>query len=182
MPITTPVSIVYDDVDSCLYVAGTGNDRVYRVDPLTGVTTLIASGFGNLVQCCLEIDSPSRRLWVAATGYNRVYEFCLEDPAGVDPHLPGHLVDRFITVTPNPGRVAATVRFVLERPSRANVSIYDVRGQLVNKVLESDLPAGANSVTWNGRDLKGEQVAAGIYFIRLDLKDRAYTAKVLIVK
>jgi hypothetical protein len=182
MSIATPGSIVYDDVDSCLYVAGIGNDRVYRVNSLTGATALIASGFGALPLCCLEIDPPSRRLWVATTGYGRVYQFCLEDPAGVGPHFPERSADRFVTATPNPSRIATEIHFALGEPSRARVSVYSVCGQLVTELLDSDMPAGDHSVAWDGRDEKGEPVTPGVYFVRLDTPQYTRTAKVLVVK
>ncbi|MBN1816575.1 MAG: hypothetical protein JW828_04395 [Sedimentisphaerales bacterium] len=72
------LSIVYDSIQEQIYVAGGSAKAVYRVDPSSGEVTLVADGFRNFHPCCLEIDPPNRRLWVADNGYNRVYEFCLD--------------------------------------------------------------------------------------------------------
>jgi len=88
--ISEPLSIVYDSVLEQIYVAG-GDETVYRVDPLSGIATLVADGFKNFSPCCLEIAPPSRRLWVTDSGSNRVYEFCLEGgtPVAVSVGLQG---------------------------------------------------------------------------------------------
>jgi hypothetical protein len=46
----------------------------------------------------------------------------------------------------------------------AEVSIYDVHGQLVHKLVEND---GDGGVLWDGRNLAGQPVAAGIYLYRI---------------
>lgn len=82
--ISNIVSIVYDSVEEDIYIASNDTKAVYRVDPSTGNVTLVIDGFINFSPCCLEIDPPKRRLWVADNGYNRVYDFCLEGGAEVD--------------------------------------------------------------------------------------------------
>ncbi len=84
VPIGTLYSIVYDNVEEDIYVAGQDSKAVYRVDPDTGNVTLVAEGFASFSPCCLEIDPATRRLWVADAGYNRVYEFCLDGGVSVD--------------------------------------------------------------------------------------------------
>jgi hypothetical protein len=43
-------------------------------------------------------------------------------------------------------------------------------------------PPGPYSVTWDGRDLSGAEVSAGIYFLRLESEGRVATAKVVIAR
>jgi hypothetical protein len=77
-------SIVYDSVKRDIYIASGDTQAIYRVESLSGNVTLVVDGFMSLHPCCLEIDPPKRRLWVADNGYNRVYEFCLSGGAAVD--------------------------------------------------------------------------------------------------
>ncbi len=71
-------SIVYDNVDNQIYVAGRATESIYRVDPSTGNVTLIADGFADLSVACLEIDEGNRRLWAVDNSYNRAYYLCLD--------------------------------------------------------------------------------------------------------
>jgi hypothetical protein len=181
-PIPSAVGIVYDDIDSCLYVTSSADRSVYRVDPRTGSVTLVASGFGAFFWCNLEIDPPTRKLWVADQSYGRVYELCLQAESGIGPEARQHHPDSELSVLPNPSSAGTDLRFHLGKPSRVNVTVYDSRGLFVRRVMEADLPAGMHRVTWNGLDSEGRQVASGIYFVKLATGDRTLTSKVLVVK
>jgi hypothetical protein len=71
--IGAPLSVVFDPKGEDLFVAtdlGT-TFAVYRVDPATGVVSLVADGFVLLQPCCLEFGAHS--LWVTDAGWGRVY-------------------------------------------------------------------------------------------------------------
>jgi hypothetical protein len=68
---------------------------------------------------------------------------------------------------PNPFGETTTVRYSLAQPSDASISVYDVGGRLVRRLVEGLRPAGAQTIIWDGRDDNGRSTAAGIYFIRL---------------
>ncbi len=61
------------------------------------------------------------------------------------------------------GRPVA-LEFTLQGAARqAAVSLYDASGQFVRDILLEGLPAGRQSVTWDGRDRNGSPVGAGLY-------------------
>ncbi|UCF06042.1 MAG: T9SS type A sorting domain-containing protein [bacterium] len=68
---------------------------------------------------------------------------------------------------PNPFNPTTTIRFDLPVRSRVRLAVYNVKGQLVRVLLDSDLEAGTRDVVWDGRDIMGRAVASGIYFYRL---------------
>ena len=72
------------------------------------------------------------------------------------------------------------VQFSLELPpgSTGILKIYDLRGRLV---LSSSYPSGNHLITWDGNDLNGERVAAGIYIIRLEGSSPVITRKVVLL-
>jgi flagellar hook assembly protein FlgD len=45
--------------------------------------------------------------------------------------------------------------------------VIDVMGRRVKTLVDADMPAGRNVVSWDGRDSAGHAVAAGMYFVRL---------------
>lgn len=63
---------------------------------------------------------------------------------------------------PNPFRDATRIPFVLRRPGRATVLIYDLTGRAVATLLSEMLPAGRHSLAWNPYDLP-----SGVYAYRL---------------
>lgn len=76
-PVGEMVSLVHDDIDGYLYVAGTLTESVFRVDPASGTVVLVADGFADLAWGCLEIDNGTRELWVGDQGAGRAYKLCL---------------------------------------------------------------------------------------------------------
>jgi len=59
-----------------------------------------------------------------------------------------------------PGRI----RFTLQNQEHVLVEVFNVRGQRVRVVADSDLPVGGHIVEWDGRDAARHPAASGIYF------------------
>ena len=68
---------------------------------------------------------------------------------------------------PNPTRGGAVIRFGLPRAGQVSLRMYDVSGRLVHVLLDSERPAGWQSVQWSRADAPGGRLAAGIYFYEL---------------
>jgi flagellar hook assembly protein FlgD len=60
--------------------------------------------------------------------------------------------------------------------------IYNVAGQLVRTLVNSDMNAGAYSETWNGRSNSGNPVSSGVYFYKLVTKNFSMTKKMVLLK
>jgi hypothetical protein len=83
---------------------------------------------------------------------------------------------------PNPFNPATTISFELPRASAVRLTIYDVSGRPVRRLLDQVLGAGALEVTWDGRDDSGIEVGSGAYFYRLAVGDRRLVRKMLLVR
>lgn len=74
--------------------------------------------------------------------------------------------DIAVSVSPNPFRERADIRFSLSRPAVVSLSVYDVSGRLVKEIVRTGYPAGSHTLIWDGSDSRGNAVGAGIYFYR----------------
>lgn len=179
-PTGVMVSIVYDDVGQVLYVANDSDKAIYRINPQTGATTKVFSGFTDFAGACLDIDSGTRRLFVADVGYHRIYELEISPLTAVREQTPAYVGVR-MRVVPNPFNPATRIYFTLPAPTAVQLDIYDVAGRLVRRLVEGDLPAGPQAVEWDGRNRGGVPVASGVYFARLNAGGTA-TARLVLVK
>ena len=68
---------------------------------------------------------------------------------------------------PNPLRAATAFTFMLPAAASIEVAIHDVNGRLITTLAREAAAAGAVELVWDGRDERGERVAAGIYLARL---------------
>ena len=66
--------------------------------------------------------------------------------------------------------------------SDVNISVYDINGRLVNTLISNTLAAGTYDVVWNGDDMTGNSVSAGIYIYNLTSGETSITNKMILVK
>lgn len=83
---------------------------------------------------------------------------------------------------PNPFNPATTVTFTLLAPSEVNISIYDLRGRLVYKLLDDYRNAGVHSLQWEGRDSSGRGVGCGMYFVRMSASEIEQIQRMTLLK
>lgn len=87
---------------------------------------------------------------------------------------------------PNPFNGATTIRYSIPdnkiTETKTALHIFNVLGQRVKTLVTAPHDPGQYSVTWNGTDEYGVQVASGIYFYRLITKNFLITKKMIYVK
>jgi hypothetical protein len=83
------------------------------------------------------------------------------------PHQGSPSVTQRLYLSPNPTRGTVDVQYTLKSAGLVEISVYDLSGRKIATVESGTRVAGAYRATWNTRDASGEEVAAGIYFVKL---------------
>ena len=78
-------------------------------------------------------------------------------------------------ISPHPFRTAVDVDFALPRDDEVALSIVDVAGRRLRSLERQRMSAGVHRSAWDGRTDSGLPVAAGIYFVRLQVGARSWT-------
>jgi len=78
---------------------------------------------------------------------------------------------------PNPFNPTTMIEYHLPRANEVTLDIYNLRGQLVKRLVDGEQPAGVHTVTFDAGGL-----ASGIYFYRLQTAGFTRTRKMLILK
>ena len=86
---------------------------------------------------------------------------------------------------PNPFNASTTISFLI--PFRlageaTRLSIYNLTGQLVRVLQLETLQAGEHTLSWDGRDDYGREVASGVYIYRLDVGEWAVHRRMLLLR
>jgi hypothetical protein len=68
---------------------------------------------------------------------------------------------------PNPFNPSTVISFTLGSKMPVELSVYDLLGRKVRILASGELPAGVHSVTWDGRNESGRDVASGVYLYKL---------------
>lgn len=86
-------------------------------------------------------------------------------------------------VYPNPFNPQATVEFSLPRRGDVSVRVYNVRGELVRTLLESEVrEAGVTRVSWDGTSDTGRSQPSGVYFAEVVSGGLKNVQKMMLVK
>jgi hypothetical protein len=71
---------------------------------------------------------------------------------------------------PNPFNPTTNIRYALPIDSKLTMEVYNVLGQRVRTLVNTDMVAGYHEVEWNGRGNEGQQLASGVYFLQMAAK------------
>ena len=75
-------------------------------------------------------------------------------------------------IAPNPARGPTRFDFALREPSRVSFQVLDVAGRVVSETPELSWSSGRWSTSWDGRARTGGRLAAGVYFVRMQVGGR----------
>jgi formylglycine-generating enzyme required for sulfatase activity len=90
------------------------------------------------------------------------------------------LAARAVTLSvSSPFRRATTIRFATPRPGPTVLTISDLAGRDVRRLVAGSCACGEQVVSWDGRDDAGRQVSKGVYVCRLRSSSATVTAKLL---
>jgi len=83
---------------------------------------------------------------------------------------------------PNPFNPSTAVSFDLARYGRASINIYNIKGQLVRRLLDKPLRKGSNQLVWDDRNDKGDNCTSGVYFIHLTSGGNSAVVKAVLMR
>jgi tetratricopeptide (TPR) repeat protein len=83
---------------------------------------------------------------------------------------------------PNPFNPTTTIEFFIPQTGIAKLNVYNIKGQKVRTLIDSDLGKGEHRVIWNGKDSRNRSVASGVYFFRLESGGKVAIRKATLLK
>jgi len=83
---------------------------------------------------------------------------------------------------PNPFNPSTRISYNVGTTSEVKLTVYDILGREVIKLVDSRLETGNHFVNWNGNNTTGQMVSSGTYFYRLEADDVMITKKMVLIK
>ena len=83
---------------------------------------------------------------------------------------------------PNPFNQTTKIEFTLAKSDFVSLKIYDILGRKVRTLVSEHLSYGSKSVFWDGKNDSGKDVASGIYFYQIKVKNFSETKKLVLLK
>lgn len=83
---------------------------------------------------------------------------------------------------PNPFNPSTSIEYAIPYPNHVRVAIYNVLGQMVNKLVDEPQQSSKYKIVWNGRNDTGNPVASGIYILKFEAGEFQRTYKLILTK
>jgi len=111
-----------------------------------------------------------------------VFDISVNDGVGIgeDKVLPGQAI--LHPNHPNPFNSRTTIPIYLRSPGMVELSIIDVKGRFVNRLIYGNRPRGNSPIDWDGTNDKGQNVTSGVYFYLLRVNDISHIRKMILLK
>jgi len=83
---------------------------------------------------------------------------------------------------PNPFNPATTIEYAISQASQVSLTIYDLGGNEIARLVQGPQEAGWHSVVWNGLDNQGQSIPTGVYLAHLQDPSHSRVIKISYLK
>lgn len=83
---------------------------------------------------------------------------------------------------PNPFNSATTISYYLPQSSHVEVIIYNMQGQVVNRLVDSFQEKGQKAISWNGSDHDANAAPSGIYYYKINALNYSEYRRMILLK
>jgi hypothetical protein len=83
---------------------------------------------------------------------------------------------------PNPFNPTTKITYRLNKSAQVRLSVYDIAGREVNRLVDRYQSVGDYNISWNSNDDNGQKMASGMYFARLNVDNESVSRKMVITK
>jgi len=122
------------------------------------------------------------RLRYARAG--RAIKYTTQDPTGIAelekprerhrrPHCPVWVASR---------ATGCGLAYSVRSAAHIELGVYDPAGRLIRRLVSGTPQPGSYQLVWDGRDIYGRQVAAGVYWVRMTSDSATEQARVVLVR
>ncbi len=83
---------------------------------------------------------------------------------------------------PNPFNPSTTIEFDVPRRSAVTLSVFNILGQEVRRLIDNSLAAGTYRLEWDGKTSGGQDAGSGVYFYKLTSGDVVISKKMVLLR
>ena len=185
-----------------LTAAWSGDSTKYRTAAGTSASAPVVAG---AVALYFERfpQATNREVWRALTGTAASDEFTgqtpnldwgygkldvaalLQEPPTVVAEIAGEVRPAGVSLQqnyPNPFNGRTVIAYRLPHPGTVKLTLYDLLGRPVRRLVSEYQEAGSHEITWDGADDRGRAVASGVYLYRLKTGNQQLSRRLVFVR
>jgi hypothetical protein len=165
-------------------------DHTFNYDPAKSLIIFVGqcgfSGSGFAVQ--QSAYSGIKRVWsvggcpfvvytVNSDGMTVDFGVDVEEAVGIGQH---ELQTSELQVYPNPASVITTIKFHLREAAKIKINIYNIYGQLVKTLADTQMTTGTYETQWDLTNIAGNRVSKGIYLCKIISGKKIFCCKIFV--
>jgi chitin disaccharide deacetylase len=89
---------------------------------------------------------------------------------------------RVVRNFPNPFNSATVIQYHLPLKGNVSLTIFDISGREVKKIIRNNQPAGYHQVFWHGANNSGDLLSSGLYLCKIQADGVSKTIKLSFIK
>ncbi|MBN2461831.1 MAG: T9SS type A sorting domain-containing protein, partial [Candidatus Cloacimonetes bacterium] len=167
------------DDQNNIYVTSSGTNAVYRFNNDLALEPEIVSS-GHSGPSGVEINNQDN-IMAVSNFFTDTVDFIALETGNNNQELNFLSPLRLEQNYPNPFNPETTICYSLTGKEAARLTIWNIRGELIREfTIASGLNNQVDQIIWNGKDNKGKDMPAGIYFYSLQNTQSEVTRKMLL--
>ncbi|MEO0123600.1 MAG: S8 family peptidase [candidate division WOR-3 bacterium] len=87
-----------------------------------------------------------------------------------------------ISLAPNPARNSVNIFYTVDKKAKITVKVYNTIGQVIRTLVDETKTPGVYTAKWSGDDELGREVASGVYFFNLQIEDKSFNTRGILLK
>ncbi len=107
-----------------------------------------------------------------------VFDVIVPNSDNVNPVLMGITTSNY----PNPFNPTTTIEYSVPEKGNVRIDIYNILGQRVNSLVNSEHSKGTHTIQWDGKDSDNNTLSSGIYFYKVSQNGKSVTKKIVMMK
>jgi len=114
--------------------------------------------------------------------FGDTYAITLDSVGVSEFQKPGVLNNAYIKVLRNPTQLPCQFGIFVPSPGDVSLRVFDATGRLVNTLIQGQKSSGNYIIDWDGVDNRGRKVAAGSYYIVLEIDGELIIQKSVLIR
>ena len=83
---------------------------------------------------------------------------------------------------PNPFNPTTVIQYDIPNLSQVSLTIYDLSGRQINQLVNDTQSPGLKTIVWDGKDVMGNRMGAGVYIYQLKSDNHIESKKMIFIK
>ena len=152
-----------------------------------------AAGISTNLHAIQYVPSLNYIRWSTATGSSPAYqndssildtEELFASPVSIDDSSID--LKNIFEIYPNPTNSKTTFKFCFEKSKKPSntikLEIYNLKGQKIRTLLDNQSESNNFSISWDGKNSHGDELANGLYLYKLEINEQAFVKKIIMLK